>query len=500
VDAELLPRAHAMSSTLPDSETRADDPPPTNAPPILHLDGTTVELSWVHAGTQRYESLSVDEPGAEPLVAGARSLIHSAKLGRQGIVVCLADTYFDSRQVLLGKLPDDEAATVLERKAANGLGISRRECIYWARRCVTPVASATANQSTWLVHSQRRADHLDLLLRLRKAGIRVRRVIAGRDVLTHMLRGTDPEVGNILLTNTGHAVYVQLFRGEDLVQESRLDLGPIEDRSDVYATVMQDVRQLTAFWSKGSRGAPLQAVRFFGFTDSEVDSMRATMGIASQGAEIRVVGSPESGSNKDVRKRLLGLFMTHGTRSRDLRLPLPTRVSRLVALAVSLSLVTGAGTWKLIEYSKALSDQQSAEIASELVGTENVGVEEIERSAYLSARDSLVSSIDSLERISVRGLPLNRLIDNVYETLGRVVDVQHLAFKKGEEGPEFLFEGSLPDAVASAADQLEQLRRAAQLDQNFTNIKIQPSSRVPSLDQGETLTFTFTGALAGGDT
>lgn len=471
---------------------------PENAPPVLHLDSPLVELGWIRKGQMHYESVAVEGPGNELLVAAAKQLISKAKLGGQPIVLCLASPFFDSRQVLLGDMPMEETLAILGRKAANGLGAKLQETLLWAQRCETPMEKSEAAQSTWLVHAQRRSDHHDLLLRLRSEGIQIRRTVAGRDVLTHTLDETQGDAGQILVTSTGRAVYAHLFRGRELVQESRLHLGEFRVREDTYSSVIQDVRQLAAFWSKGSRGAPLSAVHLVGFSEPEIHKMRAPLGIAAQGAEVRVVACPDHDDFTDCRTQLVELMMAFSLRARDLSIPLPPRASRVALATVVLSLIAAAGAWKMLEHWTARIDERMSRIEFEMIGTEHVDHDDEVRNEYVTAKSSLEASIGSLQTLKVEGLPLESVLRHVYGTLGRVVDIKHLTFEETEEGTEVLMEASLPDDVESAARSLEQLRRAATVDPKFKNIEVEPSSRVPDLKLGESLTFTFKGIYVGG--
>tara|TARA_R110002073_G_scaffold19743_4_gene71836 strand:- start:327 stop:1796 length:1470 start_codon:yes stop_codon:yes gene_type:complete len=472
---------------------------PDKALPVLHLDSPLVELGWSHKGQLHYESVEVEGPGNEWLVAAAKQLIRTAKLGGQPVVLCLASPFFDNRQILLGDMPVEETLAILGRKAANGLGVDLQETLFWAQRCETPMEKSEAAQSTWLVHAQRRSDHHDLLLRMRREGILVRRTVAGRDVLTHALDDGEGHAGQILVTSTGRAVYAHLFRGHELVQESRLQLGEFENRDDTYGSVIQDVRQLAAFWAKGSRGAPLSAVHLVGFSEPEIQKMGAPLAIAAQGADVRVISSPRHDDFTDCRTQLLELLMAYGQRARNLSIPLPPRASRIALATVALSLFAAVGAWKMLEHWSIRIDDRMSRIEFELIGTDDVDAHDQIRSEYTRAKGSLQASIGSMQSLKGEGLPLEAVLRHVYGTLGRVVDIQHLTFEHTDEGTEILMEASLPDDVESAARSLEQLRRAARVDSKFKNIEVQPSSRVPDLRLGESLTFTFTGVYIGGD-
>ena len=490
-----VPPAEPSSEVLPPQRARI----PAGAAPVLHLDTPFVELAWVRDGCVQHLSLQVEGSSNELLVEAARNLLKRARVKRRAVILCLSAQFFDSRQVLLGKIPEDEAFAVIARKAANGLGVDLAESLFWARRCEAPLPSAEAAQSTWLVHTRRRSEHYDLLMRLRQAGVRVRRTVAGRDVLTQVLPDVDSASGSILVSSTGRAVYAHLFRGSELVQESRLPLPDFDERGDTYANIVQDVRQLAAFWSKGSRGAPLEAVHLFGFSGVEVAQMRTPLGIAAQGAELRLLACPDTASYADVRTALLEVFMLNAQRAPDLSIPLPPRSSRVVAATVLISLLAGVGAWKVLEHWSRRIDARTAEIRAELSGTESVEADGEMRDDFLRARARLLTSIESLEHLPERGVPLDEVLSHVHEALGTVVDVRHLSVEENDDGPRVVLEASLADEVGSAARTLEGLRRRLEHDPRFGAIEIQPSSHVPDRDRGEVLTFTFAAFYLGSD-
>jgi len=283
------------------------------------------------------------------------------------------------------------------------------------------------------------------------------------------------------------------------VQESRLHLGDFETRDDTYSSVIQDVRQLTAFWSKGSRGARLSAVHLVGFSEPEIVKMRAPLGIAAQGAEVRVLACPTHDDFSDCRLQLVELMMAYGLRARDLSIPLPPRGSRVAMATAMLSLIAATGAWKMLEHWTDRIDERMSKIEFQMIGTEDVDEDDEIRNEYLVAKSSLSVSIASLQTLKLEGLPLEAVLRHVYGTLGRVVDIKHLSFEESEEGTRILMEASLPDDVESAARSLEQLRRAAQADPKFSEIEVQPSSRVPDRNLGEALTFTLKGFYLGSD-
>ena len=479
------------------------DPPAEAAgfhgPPVLYLTPRSVEIGWFASGRMQYRRREVEQEGDEALVSAIRDLIAESKAPRGGLALCLGSPFFDRRQMLLSPMPDEEAMAVLERRAANGLGVELDEILFWGQRCSPPMEENRAAQVTWIVHGQRRSAHFSLLMRLRRAKIGLRRVVASGEVLTHFAAELTGSGGHVLVTTTGRAVHAHLFRGAILVQESRLPLEDFERRQEVYNAIVQDVRQLTAFWSKGSRGAPLQGVHLFGFTPDEVDEMRTPLGIAAQGAEVNVLAHAADGSFEAVRTLLLQAVSRQAHRAQDLRVPLPARPARIAAATLVLTACGGVVAWALQGLWSERIEQRKSQIRTHLEHTEGVQSDTTRHGEFVTARGRLTGSLASLEAITRRGLPLEAALAHVTGTLGRVARINHLSVEDSPEGTRIALEASLSDPVRAAAARLEALRVVVESDPRLRDVRVEPASRVPDPGRGDFLTFTFTGLFTGGD-
>ena len=474
-------------------DPRVEAPSSSHGPPVLFLTPLVVEIGWFAAGEMHYRRSELEQEGDEALVDAIRDLIAESDAPRSGFTLCLGSPFFDRRQMLLSPMPDDEAMDVLERRAANSLGVELGEILFWAQKCSPPIEEAQAAQVTWIVHGQRRSEHFSLLTRLRQAKIGVRRVVASGEVQTHIADSVAGSEGHILVTTTGRAVHAHLFRGTTLVQESRLPLGDFEKRQDVYNAIVQDVRQLTAFWSKGSRGAAMERVQLFGFTTEEVDEMRTPLGIAAQGAELHVLAHAPDGSFEGVRTLLMQAVSKSANCAQDLRVPLPARRSRIAAAAVVLTACAGVLAWALQGHWSNRIDDRKSKISSHLQHTGTVEVDTARHSDFVTSRSRLTESLASLGEIAQRGLPLEEAIAHVTATLGQVARISHLSVEDSPEGARIALEASLTDHVRAAAARLEVLRVVVENDPRFREVRIQPTSRVPDPGLGDFLTFTFTG-------
>jgi hypothetical protein len=511
-------------SSLPLDGGASPRPWPMRAPVVLHIDPPWVELAWIEKGALRHASVQVEDSAGATFAAAAKKLVTSARLSSRRVVLSLASGLFDSRQVMLVQLPDRELRDVLARKAAGGANLELPECLFWARPCATPLHGDETPSITWLVHTRARRAHLDLLLAMRRAGVRIRRTIATRDALTRAEEGEDADEGRVLVTSTGREVYVHLFRGRTLVQESRVALPSFETRAESYASVVQDVRQLSAFWAKGSRGAPLRCVELVGFSASEVESLRPALAIAARGAQINARSCPASEASSaseacvaseashagqvghaseasedwhDVRAELLGALIRNAHHSPDLKARLPWRPSRIAAAAAASTALCALGAWELFGYWMYRVEVQRHQISSELRRASTMDEDLAQQQQYVDTRASLSASLASIERAAGRGLSLPAALGDVKALLDRSADVRQLSFEQTEVGTHLVVEAHVAGELTEATRRLEDLRLRLQSDARFRNLCVEPSTRVPDAGHREPLTFTITGTFVG---
>ena len=455
---------------------------------VLSILPTAVELGWRGGGEMRYASRAVEDQDPGSLAAAARELLDSVRTRRSPRLLCLGSDFFDSRQVLLVDMPDEEASAVLARRSANHLGVALDDSLFWAQ-------SRDSVQQTWLVHSRRRSEHLALLTALRGVGINVRRTVVACDVITRSMARFDDDEGRILLSTTGRTIHAHLFRGGELVQESRIKLVSYEERAATYASVVQDVRQLASFWSKASRGSRLVGVHMFGFSRGEADELRTPLGIATQGAEVTVIGGSDSDRYVETRKQLLELLMEIGPSALNLSLRLPPRRSVVMAFGIGLLVLAGGLVREIGGLLDARIEERHEELRSWTVSTEQLADNEVACASYVVASGSLDACIASLEATRYQGLPLAAAIERVVVRLRDDVELKHVSFQDSELGTDVVVEGSILSEVGVAARRLDAIRRELYADPEFINISIHPSARVPDTELGEALGFTLTASF-----
>jgi len=143
------------------------------------------------------------------------------------------------------------------------------------------------------VHGRTRRQHRELLFALRGANVRAEHVVSLRDALPRLVEGRDDGAGSILVSYDGETLLTHLMRDGGLVQVSRLrvdgndlDTGmtPGQPENPLHMAIVQEVRQVAAFWSKSSRGAPIAELRSVGIPTSDLDALRTPLSIAAQGA------------------------------------------------------------------------------------------------------------------------------------------------------------------------------------------------------------------------
>jgi Tfp pilus assembly protein PilN len=459
--------------------------------PLLFVGAAAVELVWLADGHARHEQRAVESQRADLIAAAARELVASGPGRRARVVLCLDEHAFETQQLVLGSLPEHEVPGVLARRAANLLETPLEESLYVAQRLCPPFESEAANaDSNWLLHARKRRDHEQLLLALRAAGVHVERVVAVRDVLPHAA-GDAHTGGEVLIAYDGTTVSTHLVRAGALVQHSRLRLAADMPAKDSNVAIVQEVRQVSAFWSKSSRGAPIETVRVLGLPEEQLEEMSTPLSIAALGATIVRVGSSPDRSPQSVRRAFLMNVARLAGSARDLSLRLPPRRSRVVLAALGATAAAAVlGLSQAMHWDQRVDERRSAIAALSERSTDLDAVQSTTE-AYERARADLAVAVQSLASVPGRGLPFEQVLERVRTEFGPRVRLQHIAVAPGTSGPVLLVEGAIEGELDAAARELNRLRGSLQEAVWLRRADLAPSSRVPDGEETVGLSFTL---------
>jgi hypothetical protein len=466
--------------------------------PLLHVAKESVELVWLDQGHARHTSISVETSRADLVARAAHELCSAGPGSRGPLWLSLDEHLFETQQILLGKLPMREVDGVLERRAANAVGESTEEALWFAQRLSPPFEQdGEATESNWLLHVRRRREHHALLMALRDAGLSIERVVALRDVLPRAAakRGSG---GEVLVAFDGTTVSTHLLRAGELVQHSRLRIPPEAAPKEANVAIVQEVRQVSAFWSKSSRGAPIETVSVVGLPEEQVEEMATPLSIAALGATIERVGTSPDRSRDAVRGAFLFTVARHVAEAQDLSLPLPPRRSRIVAGAAALTVVAAAlGALHTRHWDTRVANRRG-EIETLARVTADVDVREQRRNEYEEARIDLARAWESLASLEHHGLPFEDVVSRVVDSLAGRARLTHIALTPSEQGPELLAEAIVEGPLDEAAADLDELRRGFQDAVWLKDVVVEPASRVPDGEETIGLSFTLTAKTVGG--
>lgn len=492
-----------MSSTHPAQEAGTRR---RRALPVLFVKADAVELLWYQGGASRVDRAPIEAPRADVIATEARRLLADGPGRRSGVTVVLGEGLFDTQQVLLGKLPDKEVADVLQRKAANALDCEPAEALFVAQRLVPPLLSENGpSESNWILHGRTRRHHRELLFALRGANVRAEHVVCLRDALPRLVGGRDDGAGVILLSYDGETVLTHLMRDGGLVQVSRLrvdggdlDTGmtPGAPQNPLHLALVQEVRQVAAFWSKSSRGAPIAELRTVGIPSADLEDLRTPLSIAAQGAQIVDMGTAVDDETDHVRATFLEALAKVAGQARNLMLPLPARRSRVVAATVAATALAGLFGWSWTLHWKERVDARAVTISKldqDAVALDEARLVKVE---FVEAQSRFANAVRSLESLADEGVPFEGAVADLYDAVAAQADLEHVSIGSDEIAgtTELLAEGRIVGAPADITSRLAALRAGLGADPRLADVNVEPSSRVPAPtpDGDSELRFTLT--------
>lgn len=477
---------------------------PLRSLPVLLVRSAVVELVWFENGCAQLDSVAIEAPRADAVAAATRSLLARGPGARAQVLLVLGEELFTTQQMLLGHLPDREVADVLLRRAANQLGCAAEDALYVGQRLVAPLASKQeSSDSNWIVHARDRRGHRELLFALRSAGVRAEHVLCLRDVLPQIVPSGGDGSGQILLTYDGTTALTHLLRDGALVQVSRLvvndssdstSLDDAQDEDALHVSLVQEVRQVAAFWSKSSRGARLSALHVVGLPETDLDQLRTPLSIAAQGAEIVEVAVAESSAFEAVRRTFLTGVGRVAAQARDLALPLPPRRSRVAlgTFATTLAaLLVGIGVTRSWE-ERVATRAAAIDVFADASGT--LDARRMQMARFGDARERFATAVQSFEMLTELGVPFEHTSADVFDAVASGTHLKHVSFEEKDGETHVLCEGSIAGDARHAASNLSRLRAELASNPHFADVRIEPSTRVPGSDEdsGDELRFTLT--------
>ncbi len=326
-------------------------PPLSKASPrrscVLAIGADRVE--WFEPGPDPvYLSAPLETGSPARMGRAAAKLLRENGIKKRTCRLMLASGLLEYHILRIGAVPPKEVRGVLHRKAANALGEPLEDTVFAAIPMTRDFnGESPAAAAEWMLAVARRKDLLSLYLELRRLGIHVKSVVAGRIAkIAAAAEQVRTEKGAAICVGVSRAnLSVSLITDGELVQTVSL-AGNYQAGTIDSATILQELRSFEAFWRRRSRGEALGKVILVGF--HPLDAMRLTSVVQSSLKSSQTIFFPEglkakSGNTAPLeRLSALSAALADGPLQMDLRMSLPPRVPRIVCTGL-LAVAMGTG-------------------------------------------------------------------------------------------------------------------------------------------------------------
>ena len=464
--------------------------------PVLHVGLGAVEwLFEAPDGSLELLSASVRDPRPSELAALAAEIAD----GRGGLpkscVVSLSSDITPDVILRLPRLEQSELREVLTRRAVQSLGCEAADALYVA----VPLAedeggSEDSDEPTdsWLLYLQRRSFVFALSFALRERGVEVVRCVASRSALAASapkIAGDDSKAFLYVGVEPGRTVY-GLGRGDQLYLQNVLetDLGP-SNPAGVLGLV-QELRNLGAWWRKRSRGEGLGSVVWIG-VDAELSGSMEPALRASFGAVEFHHLVPTAVGSEFPRAEILAASRSTRPGIADFRVQLPTRTPRLVAAGLGLTAVCALGATLVHGAWSERLERSRAELTDMRVLGERSDALRAARSRLSELESRVVLRTDELERLASRGIPLAALLQHTERVFAGETHLTSMTVGPSEGG----FDVQIGASARAAADRTGALLAAAERELAAATLfseppRVLPPSALPDAGAESELVFT----------
>ncbi len=463
-------------------------------------------LDYDDEGNPRYASVAVEGSGAASLVSAALQVRQLARGSAKEVVVALREGLVHQRMVELPKLGSRELQKVMGRKAAQACKGSESPPLY---SCVKHAGSCEDATSRWTLTAMDRSLVSDLLLGLRRNGLRSKRVTAvGLAVLDRVAElHVDDEAGVICVAVGSKSCTISLMSGDDLHCVEVLQ-GNLLEAPQLVALLLQSVKTNAGFWRKVQRGSRVSEVVVMGLNPDRGSLLRNALSSALPDAEVRCLpaaleaGGPH-GEDQPVHPKLgriamLEACLIDGPFSPRLTFPLPMR-RRNTVTALAASLMGSLAIVGLVnnEVGSRVSLMQADITTSQRVSSE---LRELER-MHSRAREEaahITMSLERAEALELAGVDYAGLMAKLLSALGGHASLLSLNVgRENEGGRELSLRAVATGSAVEAIGGISALERALEALPELHDVKVDLPTRVAAQTDQVKLEFSIR-ALYGG--
>lgn len=455
----------------------------------------------------------VDGEHPAEFVSAALAAIRRAGMGRRPCVLALADTHAPERRVDVPPLRRKELQQVLERKAAQLLECGLEDTLYSARAASSQRGAADeTGLQPWIVVAMRRSFVVELSNRLRRHGLRVRKIVSARYARLSALiqafaaedaparQGPDASdaapraVGTVVVDVELHSITIHLTHGPNVISDSQL-AGSFQESPGLAVSLLQELRGLEAHWRKISRGGQLGRAVFAGLSAVGADRIRIAVATALPGVECSFL-SGERDDAARARQASLAACAGQGPFDLDLTVQLPRRPSVAAFLVLIVACLLGSvGVVAHAELSTRLVDLEAQEAA--LLGATGPLPELQDRAQDLEqGLARLAAETARAQQVLGLGLPLEDFLVQLFEVLAADADLQALTVTRSGETHNIRISGRTHSHPLRGLEALKRIESELTELPGYEQVELQP----PTLTSGQgssTMPFEITACMRG---
>ncbi len=400
----------------------------------------------------------------------------------------------------LPELSPSETKEVLARRAVQVLQADPADTLYYALPLAEDANSSEETENggrAWLLYLQRRSLVLGLELELRRRGIETVRAVAARSAFAACAgqRCKGPDQAYLFVGVEHSSTVYGLGIGDRLLLQSVLETGLGPESPTAVLSLVQELRNLGAWWRKRSRGEGLQTIVTIGLEPDLAASMEPALRAAFGAVEFDHVREPGAEAMMARVSTLAACRVAHPLIA-DWTQPLPVRTQRLALAALVSTLIC-----TLIAFGLQQRWKTKLEVAdNDLAQMRYLGGEAEQWShsrRALSAKQLRLEAItNELELLGQRGIPLEALLTEVDRAFVGDAHLSTLTVGEDERGFRVQISGSALGDEDRAGTVLSAVERSLSASKLFAaRPRILPPTALPSSGAQSDLVFSVEALL-----
>ena len=469
--------------------------------PILFVGPDAIEW-WLDGsqGQAYHLEASFGSQRPEEIVEAALEVLLNHRAAPRQCLLALSSELGGEALLHLPELNPTETREVLNRRAVQLLDCDPADVLYHAVPMAEDVGGADASGRSWLLYAQRRSVVLGIQVELRRRGVSATRAVIARSAFAARAAGAaaqfkgESDAWLFVGVERNHTVF-GLGSGDQLLLQSVLETGLGSGETTAMLGLIQELRNLSAWWRKRSRGQGLGAIVTIGLERDLAASMEPALRAAFGAVEFVHVEEPRSKAMM-ARVATLGACRTQHALTCEVTQPLPISTRALGAVTLTtvlLCVLIGSvlqGRWV----------HRLDEADNELARMRYLGSEarswQAEVDSLEARKDSLERLTEELEGLSRRGIPLEALLHSVDQAFAGDAHLSTLTVGEGEAGFQVRMSAKAMGDPDQAADVLAAVQGALTSGNVFaTPPSVLPPTALPTRDDGTELVFSVEGEL-----